>query len=66
MPELTISDDLLLEVCLEGETPLLRLHDKSLKQDGDCLTGILIWPNEIRALIEALSEAAGILAEGVS
>jgi len=23
MPELTISDDLLLEVCLEGETPLV-------------------------------------------
>ena len=63
MKSLKVSDDLTLEVHLDGETPLLRLRDKSLEQDSECLTGILIWPSEIRHLIDALATAAGILAQ---
>jgi len=59
---LRASEDLTLEVVTEGETPLLRLRDASLEGDGECLTGIVIWPSEIRGLIDALAVAAGLLA----
>ena len=42
MNTLRASDDLTLEVVTDDETPLLRLRDASLEQDGDCLTGIII------------------------
>ena len=63
MKTLTISEDLTLEVHIIGERHWLQLRDKSLEQDDECLTGILIRPFEIRKLIDALSEAVGILAQ---
>jgi len=63
MNTLRASDDLTLEVVTDDETPLLRLRDASLEQDGECLTGIIIWPEEIRGLIDCLATAAGLLAQ---
>jgi len=63
---LRVSEDLTIEVYTDDETPLLRLRDKSLEQDGECTTGILIWPNEIKALIDCLAVAAGLLAQGAA
>ena len=66
MDTLRASEDLTIEVVTEGETPLLRLRDKSLEQDGECLTGVVIWPSEIRNLIDCLAAAAGLLAQGAA
>ena len=63
MNTLRVSEDLTIEVHTDDETPLLRLRDKSLEQDGECTTGILVWPNEIRGLIDCLAVAAGLLAQ---
>lgn len=62
MNTLRVSEDLTIEVHTDDETPLLRLRDKSLEQDGECTTGILLWPAEIRRLIDCLAVAAGLLA----
>ena len=63
MDTLRVSEDLTLEVHTDDETPLLRLRDASLEQDGECTTGILIWPNEVKALIDCLAVAAGLCAQ---
>jgi len=60
---LRASDDLTIELVTDSETPHLRLRDASLEQDGECLTGIIIWPEEIRGLIDCLATAAGLLAQ---
>jgi len=63
---LRASADLTIEVDADGDTPLLRLRDASLEADGECLTGVVIWPSEIRGLIDCLSVAAGLLAQGAA
>jgi len=60
---LRASSDLTIEVDADGEAPLLRLRDASLEADGECLTGVVIWPSEIRSLIDCLAAAAGLLAQ---
>ena len=63
MKSLKVSDDLTLEVHLIGKRCWLQLRDKSLEENDECLMGILIRPFEIRALIDCLATAAGILAQ---
>ena len=66
MNTLRASEDLTIELVTNTETPHLRLHDASLEGDGECLTGILIWPDEIGNLIDCLATAAGLLAQSVA
>jgi hypothetical protein len=65
MYTIEVSDDLALEVHLSssGDHALL-LRSLALEADGEADAGmVVIWPAEIRPLIGALGEAAGLVAE---
>lgn len=61
------SDDLVIEVWPSsgaGDKPLLKIRSLSQGADGETPAGLLIvWAEEIAALIEGLSTAAGVLVE---
>jgi len=56
-----VSDDLLLEVRFEDDRPLLRLISRSMRRDG-AGGEVIIYGEEIKALIRALQEAGAALA----
>jgi len=61
MKTLTVTSDLRIEVDNSGETPLLCIYSEGMREDGE--TGVIVWPNEIQALIDVLAQAASILAQ---
>lgn len=60
METLTVTSDLRIEIDDTGNTPLLYLYSEGMRADGE--TGVIVWPNEVKPLVAALCEAAGILA----
>jgi len=70
MRTIQVTDDLELEVWYpggKGDVGLVLLRSRDLEGDRDNEAGVVIlWPGEIRHLIEALAEAAGLLAEGAA
>jgi len=64
MKTLTVTSDLRIEVDNSGETPLLCIYSEGMREDGE--TGVIVWPNEIQALIDVLAQAASILAQDVT
>ena len=65
METIDANDDLRIEVH-DGEPPTLRLVSASLEADGEAPESVIIYPNEIVALREALAEAGGVAAAMVS
>lgn len=66
MHTIKVSGDLVLEVHLgdSGDHALLKLRSRAAEADGETGAGVVvIWPAEIRPLIGALAEAAGLVAE---
>ena len=61
MKTLTVTSDLRIEIDDSGETPLLCIYSEGMREDGE--TGVIVWPNEIQALIDVLAQAASILAQ---
>jgi len=61
-----VSDDLVVEVWPSGgrgDAPLIKLRSRDLESDCSNMPGaVVIWPSEIRPLIDSLAKAAGILA----
>ena len=65
MKEIQVTDDLILEVWPDGNNarPLLQLRSLAQEQDSEAVGAVVIWPAEVRRLVAALAEAAGILAQ---
>lgn len=55
-------DDLVVEVHLSGNKPLVRVRSRSMEDDAEA-QGVIVWPSELRGLVTALCSAAGVLAE---
>lgn len=60
METFSAGDDLVVEVHLRGE-PLVKVRSQDMERDGE--TAIIVWPSELRPLVEGLLSAATILAE---
>ena len=63
-----VSDDLVVEVWPSdnsGDRPLVKLRSLSMERDGDpdAVGVVVVYPNELDALIAALTDAAAYLAE---
>jgi len=64
MQTIRVTSDLILEVWPECDRPLVKLRSLAQERDGETPAGtVIIWPEEIRHLVAALAEAAGVLAE---
>ena len=65
MRTIKVTDDLILEVWKggKGDRPLVKLRSLAEEADGEAVGAVVIWPQEIRHLVDALVEAAGLLAE---
>lgn len=59
METIRVSDDLIIEVH-DGDPPALHLVSELASADSEDYTAIIVWPSEIRALRDALIEAAGV------
>ena len=69
MNTLKVTDDLVIEIWpgSEADRPLLKLRSHAQGHDGETRPGaVVVWPEEIRPLVAALAEAAGLLAEEVA
>ena len=70
MRTIKATDDLVIEVWPSGddnEGPMVRLRSLAQERDGDTTPGaVVIWPSEVRHLIDTLAEAAGLLADGAA
>ena len=67
MHTIKVSDDLVLEAWPsggKGDRSLVRLRSLDQERDGETPPGVVvIWPAEIRPLIQGLGEAAAVLVE---
>ena len=61
MKVLRVSNDLTLTV---DDDDVIHLTSNALRQDGECAGTVVIYANEIDALIAALTEAARVLQQG--
>ena len=67
MRTLQVTDDLILEIWPsggEGERPLVKLRSLAAERDGEAIGAVIIYPEELDALVAALTEAAACLAGG--
>jgi hypothetical protein len=68
MHSLQATDDLIIEVYpadddATGDVPLIKLRCLAMESDDPTSGSIIIWPEEIRSLIDCLATAAGLLAQ---
>ena len=62
-----VSEDLIVEVWPggDGDRPLVKVRSLMMQRDGDsdAVGVVVVYPNELDALIAALTEAAACLTE---
>ena len=62
---ITVTSDLRIEVDDgDPDSPHIYVYSEGMRADGE--TGVIVWPNEIRPLIDGLAAAAGLLAQGAA
>lgn len=67
MREIRATEDLVVEAWAGGDEdrPIVKIRSLEQEQDAEAVGAIVIWPEEIHSLIEALTEVADWLAEQV-
>ena len=60
-----VSDDLILELCCDGDPPAMILLSKAMTQDAEAAGMVTIWPDEVGPLRNALADGLAVLANRV-
>lgn len=60
-----VTNDLRIEIDSDDpDSPNIYVYSEGMRADGE--TGVVVWPNEIHRLIDALVKAAGLLAQATA